>query len=65
MKFNSMLTNFVAKDLNAGKIPMLLGEPGIGKSSWTEALAASMQQNSIRPSTSIVRISPNRSFWKI
>lgn len=43
MKFNSMLTNFVAKDLNAGKIPMLLGEPGIGKSSWTEALAASMQ----------------------
>ena len=43
MKFNSMLTNFVTKDLNAGKIPMLLGEPGIGKSSWTEALAASMQ----------------------
>lgn len=43
MKFNSILTNFVAKDLEAGKIPMLLGEPGIGKSSWTEALAASMQ----------------------
>lgn len=43
MKFNDVLTNFVAKDLRRGKIPMLLGEPGIGKSSWTEALAASMQ----------------------
>ena len=43
MKFNTTLTNFVSKDLSAGKIPMLLGEPGIGKSSWTEALAASMQ----------------------
>ncbi len=43
MKFNATLTSFVSKDLNAGKIPMLLGEPGIGKSSWTEALAASMQ----------------------
>ena len=43
MKFNSTLTSFVAKDLQAGKIPMLLGEPGIGKSSWTEALAESMQ----------------------
>ena len=43
MKFNSALTNFVAKDLMKGKIPMLLGEPGIGKSSWTEALAESMQ----------------------
>lgn len=43
MKFNSLLTNFVSKDLTAGKIPMLLGEPGIGKSSWTEALAKSMQ----------------------
>ena len=43
MKFNSILTNFVSKDLSVGKVPMLLGEPGIGKSSWTEALAASMQ----------------------
>jgi len=43
MKFNSTLTSFVSKDLAAGKIPMLLGEPGIGKSSWTESLAASMQ----------------------
>lgn len=43
MKFNQTLTDFVAKDLKANKIPMLLGEPGIGKSSWTESLAASMQ----------------------
>ena len=43
MKFNSMLTSFVSKDLACSKIPMLLGEPGIGKSSWTEALAASMK----------------------
>lgn len=43
MKFNDILTSFVSKDLRSGKIPMLLGEPGIGKSSWTEALAASMQ----------------------
>ena len=43
MKFNDILTSFVSKDLKNGKIPMLLGEPGIGKSSWTEALAASMQ----------------------
>lgn len=43
MKFDQTLMNFVTKDLNSGKIPMLLGEPGIGKSSWTEALAASMQ----------------------
>lgn len=43
MKFDNTLISFVTKDLNAGKIPMLLGEPGIGKSSWTEALAASMQ----------------------
>ena len=43
MRFNQTLTNYVQKDLKAGKIPMLLGEPGIGKSSWTESLAASMQ----------------------
>lgn len=43
MKFDDTLMSFVSKDLNAGKIPMLLGEPGIGKSSWTEALAANMQ----------------------
>ena len=43
MKFDNTLMNFVSKDITAGKIPMLLGEPGIGKSSWTEALATSMQ----------------------
>lgn len=43
MKFNDILTSFVSKDIKNGKIPMLLGEPGIGKSSWTEALATSMQ----------------------
>lgn len=43
MKFNSMLTSFVSKDLAVGKIPMLLGEPGIGKSSWVEELAKSMK----------------------
>lgn len=43
MKFDSILTKFVANDLKTGKVPMLLGEPGIGKSSWTEALAKSMQ----------------------
>lgn len=43
MKFDSILTKFVTNDLKTGKVPMLLGEPGIGKSSWTEALAKSMQ----------------------
>ena len=42
MKFNNTLTDIVSKTLKTGKVPMLLGEPGIGKSSWTEALAASM-----------------------
>lgn len=39
MKFDSTLMNFVNKDLEQGCIPMLLGEPGIGKSSWVDALA--------------------------
>lgn len=39
MKFDSILMNLVNKDLEQGCIPMLLGEPGIGKSSWVEALA--------------------------
>lgn len=43
MKFNETLTSFVTKDLNNGRVPMLLGEPGIGKSSWTKTLAADMQ----------------------
>ena len=36
MKFDSILKTVVKKDLEADKIPMLLGEPGIGKSSWCE-----------------------------
>ena len=42
MKFNSTLTNVVVKIMKTGRVPMLLGEPGIGKSSWTEALAEAM-----------------------
>ena len=38
-KFDDTLMLFVKKDLNKGIIPMLLGEPGIGKSSWLTALA--------------------------
>lgn len=32
----------VPADLDANKVPMLIGEPGIGKSSWVEALARRM-----------------------
>lgn len=39
MKFNETLMTFVRKDLDKGLIPMLLGDPGIGKSSWLTALA--------------------------
>lgn len=39
MKFDSVLLKMVQNDLAAGNIPMLLGEPGIGKSSWINALA--------------------------
>lgn len=42
MKFDATLMKFVTKDLNKGLIPMLLGEPGIGKSSWLAALATMM-----------------------
>ena len=41
-KFDQTLMNFVRKDLVMGLIPMLLGEPGIGKSSWLIALAELM-----------------------
>lgn len=43
MKFDDMLMLCVRKDIDAGKIPMLLGEPGIGKSSWLENLATLMR----------------------
>lgn len=39
MKFDQVLMNFVRKDLDRNLIPMLLGEPGIGKSSWLSNLA--------------------------
>lgn len=42
MKFDNTFMIVVEKDLKTGKIPMLLGEPGIGKSSWVEALATKM-----------------------
>lgn len=38
-KFDATLMDFVRRDLDQGLIPMLLGEPGIGKSSWLVALA--------------------------
>lgn len=41
-KFNAVLSNVVKHDLENGNIPMLLGEPGIGKSSWVEDLAKLM-----------------------
>lgn len=42
MKFDVTLMKQVKMMLEANCIPMLLGEPGIGKSSWIEALAAEL-----------------------
>lgn len=42
MKFNDILTKTVTRDLESNTIPMLLGEPGIGKSSWVNSLAEHM-----------------------
>lgn len=42
MKFNNTLTQVVKHDLENGLVPALMGEPGIGKSSFTEALAQTM-----------------------
>ena len=42
MKFDNVLMTCVRKDLEKNLIPMLLGEPGIGKSSWLMALAGLM-----------------------
>lgn len=39
MQFNDTLKMLVKHDLKNNNIPMLLGEPGIGKSSWVEDLA--------------------------
>lgn len=42
MKFDQTLIAFVKADLNTGGVPMLVGEPGIGKSSWVKDLAKQM-----------------------
>lgn len=42
MKFNDTLTTLVKQALEVGATPALMGEPGIGKSSFIEALAYSM-----------------------
>lgn len=42
MKFTDTLTDTVTADLEVGLTPALMGEPGIGKSSFVEALARSM-----------------------
>lgn len=42
-KFDEKLMREVKRDLECGNIPMLLGEPGIGKSSWVNALAKAMR----------------------
>lgn len=39
MEFNNNLKYVVNKALKTGSVPMLIGEPGIGKSSWLNALA--------------------------
>jgi hypothetical protein len=42
MKFNATLTEIIKTDLEVGAVPALMGEPGIGKSSFVEDLAQSM-----------------------
>ena len=42
LKFDNNLISIVTKILQNNHVPMLLGEPGIGKSSWVEALGNSM-----------------------
>lgn len=42
MKFDTILMSTVEKILKTNHVPMLLGEPGIGKSSWVEALGERM-----------------------
>lgn len=42
MKFNETLTEIIRVDLEIGAVPALMGEPGIGKSSFVETLAMSM-----------------------
>ncbi|MFD7537434.1 AAA family ATPase [Streptomyces sp. NPDC059819] len=42
MRFSDTLTTLIKQALEAGATPALMGEPGIGKSSFVEALAYSM-----------------------
>lgn len=42
MKFNDTLTEIISLDLEIGAVPALMGEPGIGKSSFVEDLAKNM-----------------------
>lgn len=42
MKFNETLSEIVKQDLEMGIVPALMGEPGIGKSSFVDGLAYSM-----------------------
>lgn len=42
MKFSETLTEIIRIDLEVGAVPALMGEPGVGKSSFVEALAMSM-----------------------
>ena len=37
-KFNNTLNKIVTTNIRTNKVPMLVGEPAIGKSSWVEAL---------------------------
>ncbi len=46
MKFNNTLTEIVRTDLEIGAVPALMGEPGIGKSSFVEDLAKQMDTQS-------------------
>ena len=46
MKMNETFENIVRHDLDNNSIPMLVGEPGIGKSSWVESLARNMKTKS-------------------
>lgn len=41
-QFNNTLKSYIQKDISRNLVPMLLGEPGIGKSSWLQDLAADM-----------------------
>lgn len=42
MKFNPTFTSILKRCIRTGGIPMLLGEPGIGKSSFLEAIATEL-----------------------